>query len=284
MPQNLLDEIKILSQGMYLQFVVDMKLLDDAIIRSNEPEEVLTQRYDKLGDRFIIPWRKTKGKLRRAIMEHQRGLAIGENCFLKDNLCMSCPSCLLFGGTGEVSAAKVPYNLLSRVLGDTWISQQRAEGIGVYTANAVDEMTLTTGQALMTIIKVPVETLFRGVVTLRDPTPELTSILIDGIGRVTRIGASTREWGRVRTDIRGWVYGDREILASYELATMSELPELANVDELPLTNVDVAYQEVQDQFAKLLEEEDLPAATKKGRGKGRSRRRAPAEVKEENEV
>ena len=39
--------------------------------------------------------------------------------------------------------------------------------------NAVDEVDLTTGQALMSVVTVPKETEFLGVVTLRDPTPEM---------------------------------------------------------------------------------------------------------------
>ena len=115
----LLNDLQILPRGTYLQYVVRIVLLDDAIIRSNEPEEVLTYTYrgNGLGNRFIVPWRKIKGKVRRMAMEKMRGLKIAADCHLKDGLCMKCPCCVLFGGTGDVSSAKVGYNLLSRSSG-----------------------------------------------------------------------------------------------------------------------------------------------------------------------
>lgn len=95
---RLLEQPEILSTGCYLQLPLKLTLLDDAIIRSNEPEEVLTFRYKELGNRFIIPWRKIKGKLRRLVLEKQRGLNIEPECALKDDLCMKCPSCFFVRG------------------------------------------------------------------------------------------------------------------------------------------------------------------------------------------
>ena len=102
---------------------------------------------------------------------------------------MKCPTCFLFGGTGETSSADVPYNILSRIYGETFISDSKVEDITPYTANAVREQDLTTGQALMSILTVPKETVFRGVITLKDPTPEMVSILVENINRLSRIGA-----------------------------------------------------------------------------------------------
>jgi CRISPR type I-D-associated protein Csc2 len=237
---QLFENIQVLSRGKYLQLPVRITLHDDAIIRSNEPEEVLAWKYESIGERFIIPWRKVKGKLRRMSMEHQRSLGVAPECSLKNNLCMTCPSCLLFGGTGETSTANVKYNLLSRVLGETFVSFKNAVDVSSYTANAVDELDLTTGQALMTIVKVPTETVFTGVVTLRDPTPDLTSILIHNLQRLTRIGASTREWGRCSTEVLGYRLGDREDLSSRDLVENGNAPELKKISSLELPNADEA--------------------------------------------
>ncbi|MEO0053714.1 MAG: type I-D CRISPR-associated protein Cas7/Csc2, partial [candidate division WOR-3 bacterium] len=216
--------------------------------------EVLTFNYKALGNRFIIPWRKIKGKLRRLVMESQRRLGITGNkdgCYLKEHLCMRCPSCILFGGTGDTSTARTGYNLLSRVLGETFISAAEAKDISPYTANAVDEETLTTGQALMSILKVPAETEFIGVVTLRDPTPDLTAILVDNLQRLTRIGASTREWGRVRTEIMGYQLEDRETLTAYDL--VQNMPtKLASIDKLKLPSVESAFRNVAKVIPKIL--------------------------------
>lgn len=260
---NLLKEPSILSQGVYFQVVLNLKLLDDAIIRSNEPEEVLTFSYQPpLNNRFIIPWRKIKGKLRRFVLEKQRGLGIEPKCYLKDALCMRCPDCFLFGGTGETSEkgpyGKQGYNILSRVLGETFISTTEVAEIQPYTENAVDEVNLTTGQALMTVVTVPKETEFRGVVTLRDPTLEMVTILIDNLKRLTRIGASTREWGRIRTDIIGYKISDRENLSAYDLAQENnDLSDLNNISDLKLPDVENCYRKLDIEVKKLLKENKL---------------------------
>jgi CRISPR type I-D-associated protein Csc2 len=258
---ELFNDIQVLPRGRYLQLVVRVTLLDDAIIRSNEPEEVLTFNYKTIGNRFIIPWRKVKGKLRRMVMEKQRDLGIPDNssCYLKDHLCMACPACLLFGGTGETSATKAPYNLLSRVLGETFISTTEVKDISNYTANAIDEETLTTGQALMTILKVPAETEFIGVVTLRDPTLELTSILVDNLNRLTRLGASTREWGKVKIEIIGYVLSDRETLSSYDLAKNEKVKGIKNnIGDLKLPPVENSFKKVAKTILSILPKVQKP--------------------------
>lgn len=256
---EMFDDLKVLSRGRYLQLVAQITLLDDAIIRSNEPEEVLSYHYSNgLGNRFIVPWRKVKGKLRRLVMEQQRGLGIAPECSLKDNLCMRCPSCLMFGGTGETSQTKAGYNLLSRVLGETFISTRPAGSANSYTANAVDEETLTTGQAFMTMLKVPAETAFLGVVTLKDPTPDLAAILVDNLERLTRLGASTREWGRCKTDLLGYTLGDRETLSAYDLAgkqTEDVLSELETMKTLRLPEAASSLKKVAKQVPDILPKE-----------------------------
>jgi CRISPR type I-D-associated protein Csc2 len=251
---SLLSDIQVLSRGLYLQIVFTVKLLDNTIIRSNEPEEVLTYTYDSIGNRFIIPWRKFKGKLRRLVLEKQRSYNISKDCSLKDDLCMQCPTCLLFGGTGETSTAKVPYNFLSRVLGETLISKTEVAEISTYTANAVDEKTLTTGQALMNIVTVPAETEFVGVLTLHDPTPALSAILVDNLGRFKRLGASTREWGRCDIEINGYKLSDREDLSAYHLIGKEKNDwGLDNDGNLSLPeDIEECYQKVKEDVEKLV--------------------------------
>jgi len=260
---KLLEQPTILSEGNYLQIAVKLKFLDDAIIRSNEPEEVLTYSYSEpLGNRFIIPWRKVKGKLRRIVMEKQRDLGIEKNCSLKDNLCMQCPSCFIFGGTGETSNANVPYNILARAMGETFISTTKVGEIQPYTQNAVDEKDLTTGQALMSILTVPAETEFIGVITLKDATPEMTSIIVDNLNRLSRIGARSVEWGRIETALLGYQLSDRETLSSYYLANEKDenikknLLDLKDnkIDNIKLPLIGDSYKKLDKQVKELLEE------------------------------
>lgn len=250
---RLLDQPTLLSTGVYLQIPIKIALLDEAIIRSNEPEEVLTFKYRELGNRFIIPWRKIKGKLRRLVLEKQRGLGIHADCALKDDLCMECPTCFLFGGTGETSSAGVPYNILSRVYGETFISTSKVEDITPYTANAVREQDLTTGQALMSILTVPKETIFHGVITLKDPTPETVSILVDNIERLSRIGARSVEWGRVQTKIEGYYLSDREALSAYLALSNLVQPKLTGLPtDQTIPAVDDAYSTLEGQVKNLI--------------------------------
>ncbi len=261
MKTNFFTDIQTLPRGRYLQVAYRMRLLDNAVIRSNDPEEVLTHRYDKLGQRYIVPWRKVKGKLRRVILEKQRDYNISPDCSLKDNLCLRCPTCCLFGATGATGGAGIEYNLLSRVLGETAISETEVAEVFDYTANAVDERTLTTGQALMTVIAVPEGTSFLNVVTLRDPTLALTAILLDGIARLSRLGASTREWGRISTEPLGYYIGDREVLTTQDLVSTGLPKEFSkNLNELQLPAIEKAYQEVYTQMQKMV---DSLAVTKK---------------------
>ncbi|MBM4146284.1 MAG: type I-D CRISPR-associated protein Cas7/Csc2 [Nitrospira sp.] len=271
---NFLETPSLLSKGVYLQLVVDMKLLDDAIIRSNEPEEVLTYHYNAVGNRFIIPWRKVKGKLRRLVLEKQRGLNIEENCALKDELCMRCPTCLLFGGTGETSEkgpyGKQNYNILSRVLGETFISTSEVEGIQNYTQNAVGEKDLMTGQALMIILTVPKETIFRGVVTIKDPSKEMASVIVDNLRRLTRIGARSVEWGRVETTIIDARLSDRENISVYNLLQTAEAQadDISVIGNLPA--VEEAYSTLNNQIPTMLKdliERRAPKKEKKGKAK-----------------
>jgi CRISPR type I-D-associated protein Csc2 len=255
MRTDFFEDIQILPRGRYLQVAYRMRLTDNAIIRSNDPEEVLTHRYEKLSQRFIVPWRKVKGKLRRIILEKQRDLGISPECALKDDLCLQCPTCCLFGATGATGGAGIDYNLLSRVLGETAISETEVAEVSDYTANAVDEKTLTTGQALMTLISVPEGTSFLNVVTLRDPTLALTSILLDGLNRLTRLGASTREWGRIVTELLGYHIGDREVLTTQDLVA-NGLPKEFKADFIKwqLPEVEKSFREVNKQMVHMVKQ------------------------------
>ncbi|MHB9053374.1 MAG: type I-D CRISPR-associated protein Cas7/Csc2 [Thermoleophilia bacterium] len=249
---KLIKEPVLLSTATYLQIPVEMTLLDEAIIRSNEPEEVLTFKYEDFGNRFIIPWRKVKGKLRRLVLEKQRGLGIEVSCALKDDLCGRCPTCFMFGATGETSSKKFPYNILSRVYGETFISTREASEVTPYTQNAVREQDMKTRQALMSILTVPKETVFKGVVTLKDPTAEMASILIDNLVRMSRIGARSVEWGRINILIEGARLSDREDLSAYYTISGNEQPKLRTISQFKLPEVEKSYKIMDRQVKKIV--------------------------------
>jgi hypothetical protein len=167
----------------------------------------------------------------------------------------------LFGGTGETSDkgpyGKQDYNILSRVLGETFISSVEAKGIKNYTQNAVSEKDNMTGQALMTILTVPKETVFIGTVTLKDPTKEMTSIIVDNINRLTRIGARSVEWGKVETTITGGTLSDREDISVYNL--LQNPPRGTTPEDIApilrtLPQVQTAYTTLYSQTGQVLKE------------------------------
>lgn len=276
------EKVEILPHGTRLQLVTGIRLYDLAIVRSNSPEEVLEYPYERLGKRLIIPWRKVKGKLRRLVAEKGRSLGIGEDCHLKESLCLECPTCWLFGAVGAVTGKKKDYNLLSRVLGETFISttskERSGEGVTVYTANAVDEKTHMVGQSLMTTVGVSPEMEFLGVVTITDPTEEMASIVIRGLERISRIGASSNQWGRCKTTVLGALFSDQEEVSAYELLQLSEEELEGKMEEMrrcldeilqSLPEEEKAFNELDKEIKALLDEEGMGEKKKKGkRGEG----------------
>jgi CRISPR type I-D-associated protein Csc2 len=174
---------------------------------------------------------------------------------------MECPACFLFGGTGETSTAKKKYNILSRVMGETFISSKKIDetaGITPLTENAIDEVDLKTGQALMTVNKVPAETEFTGVITIRDCTKEMASVMVDNIDRLSRLGARSVEWGKIKTDIAGYVLSDRETLSSYYLVKDGlDSVSLEQASGLKLPDVNESYAKINADFKGLREKYGL---------------------------
>ena len=134
----------------------------------------------------------------------------------------------------------------------------------------------------MTIVKVPAETEFLGVVTLRDPTLQSAAILKDALERLTRLGASSREWGRCKTVIEGYKLSDREELASYELGGTT--PDgLCPVSDMAATSADEAYQSFAQQCEQLVAQfgDSKKSSPRQPR---KAKERAAEQAPEENEA
>lgn len=138
-------------------------------------------------------------------------------CFLKANLCMSCPRCVLFGAVktekGKQEAIK------HRVGYGSAFSLMPYEDIeAAFTFNAVDERTQRTDQALGTRFTVTPATIFPSIVTLRCATWKELIIILKTLLSTTNYGAENRIGGEIRNHVIGIVAGWEEFITPLELA------------------------------------------------------------------
>jgi len=139
------------------------------------------------------------------------------DCYLKDNLCMNCPRCVLFGAVktqrGQQEAIK------HRIGYGSAFSLMPYEDIETaFTFNAVDERTQSTGQALGTRFTVSPATIFPSIVTLRCATWRELVMVLKTLLSTTNYGAENRIGGEVRNHIIGIVTGWEEIITPLELS------------------------------------------------------------------
>jgi CRISPR type I-D-associated protein Csc2 len=139
------------------------------------------------------------------------------DCYLKANLCMSCPRCVLFGAVktekGKQEAIK------HRVGYGSAFSLMPYEDIeAAFTFNAVDERTQRTDQALGTRFTVTPATIFPSIVALRCATWKELIIILKTLLSTTNYGAENRIGGEIRNHVIGIVAGWEEIITPLELA------------------------------------------------------------------
>lgn len=139
------------------------------------------------------------------------------DCYLKDNLCMRCPRCVLFGAVkterGQQEAIK------HRIGYGSAFSLMPYEDIETaFTFNAVDERTQSTGQALGTRFTVIPATIFPSIVTLRCATWRELVMVLKTLLSTTNYGAENRIGGEVRNHIIGIAAGWEEIITPLELS------------------------------------------------------------------
>ena len=80
----------------------------------------------------------------------------------------------------------------------------------------------------------------------------MVSILVNNLKRLTRIGARSVEWGRIKTEIPGYKLSDREELSAYDLVQLQALPELDTITDLNLPDLNESYERLDLAVKKLL--------------------------------
>lgn len=214
------------------QVVILRKLKGFGQFVTESRDEVNTYEFGEGDERPIIFGEKLKAVERRTIMRKVRDV-LKLNCWLTTHkkggdagisgLCMSCPACVLFGGTyapkkGGVSGQKNVVEMRRAYYSGAFPFQ--GGGIRDITFNAVDEKTGQTGQALGTnqIIE-PRD--FVDVVTVEADDERWVKLLIWGVEHSDRYGANTRIYGEVHNEVVGVLKDTRLKLAAIDLARLA---------------------------------------------------------------
>jgi len=224
-----------------IQLVVFREILDFAVFRTEDDRELNTvvtprsvkdteevQRVAFLGTKQKAVESRTMERILRTAGEQalkegpdsklKNWLEKQAECYLKDNLCLNCPRCILFGATStESGRGRVP-NIKHRIEYSTAYSLLPYEEIETsITFNAINDASQSTEQALGTRYAVRPATLFPSIITLKSVTIEELVLTIKTLLAAKSYGAETRIGGDVRNTIIGIAAGWEEIITSLEL-------------------------------------------------------------------
>lgn len=147
----------------------------------------------------------------------EAGIKVAE-CYLKDNLCLECPRCALFGATSVESGKGKRANIKHRLEYSTAFSLLPFEDIeSATTFNAINDANQTTGQALGSRYAVVPATIFPSIVTFRSATISEIILTIKTLLACKSYGAESRIGGDMRNSILGIVGGWEEVITPLEL-------------------------------------------------------------------
>lgn len=138
----------------------------------------------------------------------------GDGCYLKDNLCLKCPRCGLYGASALGDEANIKHRIEYATAFSLLPFDQISEEI---TFNAVDELSQTTGQALGARNVVKPASLFPSIVTLKAVTREELILTVKTLLACKSYGAEGRIGGDCRNTFFGIVAGWEEIITPLEL-------------------------------------------------------------------
>ena len=220
-----------LSGRETIQIILVREVQDFAIFRTEETRELNTvwtpAKADGMGEIERVAFLATKQKgaesrelealLRTWSADSKRAAA--PECYLKSQLCMSCPRCALFGATDVSGSSGKGANIKHRICYATAFSLLAADPTlrESHTFNGVDGATQLTGQTLGERESVRPGALFGSIVTLRAATEMELVLTLKVLLSCTRYGAETRIGGIVRNHVVGLVAAHEEIVSPLEL-------------------------------------------------------------------
>jgi len=231
--QHLLSEPTILRRPNTIQILMLRQTHDYSIFRTEETRElnvtVLPKSIDDMTPttRVAMLASKQKAPENRHFSTLIRGIA-GDNgleldkaqkeCELKDNLCLRCPRCTLFGAVStEKGRGSGRWNIKHRIEYSTAYSLEPWEEISeITTFNAVSTSTQSTGQALGYVESIVPLANFPSVVTLTSVTSEELITYLKTLMTCKSYGAETRTKGDMVNVIVGLAVGYEELLTPLE--------------------------------------------------------------------
>jgi len=174
-------------------------------VESRKLERMLRTAVEKQGGKIDEKELKLDGN-------NKRVTAI-KKCYLKDNLCMECPRCVLYGATSLSKDA----NIKHRIEYSTAFSLLPWDDIEeTITFNAINDKNIMTGQALGSRYVVKPATIFPSIVTLKSVSKEELILTIKTLLSAKSYGAETRIGGDIRNHIVGIAAGWEEIITPLE--------------------------------------------------------------------
>lgn len=210
-----------------IQIVVIREVQDYTVLRTEETRELNTVTtplsYQKMGEttqRVVFLGSKQKATETRYFRSLLNTAAENEKlkleeCYLKDNMCLNCPRCILYGGVQTKGNAP---NIKHRINYSTAYSLLPFEAINTtITFNAVDEATQKTGQALGTIYAVKPASVFISSISLRSVTWKEFVLQMKTLLATKDYGAETRVRGSVRNIPIAVIAGWEEVITPLEL-------------------------------------------------------------------
>lgn len=227
----LLDTPKPLIGAQTIQLLLLREILDYTVLRTEETRELnsvntplsesdrtVTKRVAFLGSKQkAAESREMEYLLRSAARAAKKDIPSGKNgdgCYLKDNLCLACPRCGLYGASALGQEAnikhRIEYSTAFSLLPFDHISEE-------VTFNAVGELDQKTGQALGSRNVVKPATLFPSIVTLKSVTRAELILTVKTLLACKSYGAESRIGGDARNTFFGVVAGWEETITPLEL-------------------------------------------------------------------
>ena len=216
-----------------IQLILIREILDYTVLRTEDTRELnstntplsesdrktVVKRVAFLGSKQkASESRQMEYILRSAAAKAEKTIPWGKNndtgCFLKDNLCLQCPRCALFGASALGAEAnikhRIEYSTAFSLLPFDQITEE-------FTFNAVSETTQTTGQALGSRNVVKPASLFPSIVTLKSVTRAELVLVVKTLLACKSYGAESRTGGDCRNSIFAIAAGWEEIITPLEL-------------------------------------------------------------------
>ena len=229
--QFTVDKPQPLMGAKTIQLILMREILDYTVLRTEETRELNTVTtplsIEQESESVVrVAFLATKQKASESrMLEQMLRTASSEaklnpvECYLKDNLCLQCPRCGLFGGTSVTSGKGDLANIKHRILYGTAFSLMPFEDIeSATTFNGINDLNQTTGQALGTRYAVQPATVFPSIVSLRSATMTELILTIKTLLASRSYGAESRIGGDVRNSIYGIVAGWEEVITPLELS------------------------------------------------------------------